>query len=59
MKKAAAVLLIIVFALLAACQATPESDIVVQKDLEQMIEQAQSTPRRRNAEYARTAAGRA
>lgn len=31
-------------ALLAGCQATPEGEIVVQKDLEQMIEKAQETP---------------
>lgn len=31
-------------ALLAGCQATPEQEIVVQKDLEQMIEKAQETP---------------
>lgn len=37
-------ILILATTLLTACQATPESDIVVQKDLEQMIEQAQQTP---------------
>ena len=31
-------------ALLAACQATPEEPVVIQKDLEQMIEKAQATP---------------
>ena len=30
-------------ALLAGCQATPEQEVVVQKDLEQMIEKAQAT----------------
>lgn len=30
--------------LLAACQPTPEKQVVIQKDMEQMIEKAQKTP---------------
>ena len=35
---------ILTVSFLTGCQATPEEDIVVQKDLEQMIEKAQATP---------------
>ena len=34
----------LIILLLAGCQPTPEESIVIQKDLEQMISQAQSTP---------------
>ena len=45
MKKYIAILLIIVMALsLTACQETPEEVIVVKKDMERMIEQAQTMP---------------
>ena len=30
--------------MLAACQPTPEKQVVIQKDMEQMIEKAQKTP---------------
>ena len=41
MKLLAAALAVVI---LIGCQATPEQEIVVQKDLEQMIEKAQATP---------------
>ncbi|MDD5017043.1 MAG: DUF6034 family protein [Eubacteriales bacterium] len=45
MKKALTMLLIIlmVSAFLAGCQATPDAPVVIQKDMEQMIEKAQET----------------
>jgi PBP1b-binding outer membrane lipoprotein LpoB len=45
MKKIMRLLLAVVISVfLAGCQATPEKEIVIQKDLEQMIEKAQETP---------------
>jgi hypothetical protein len=46
MKKAPMILCsaILAVSLISGCQPTPESDIVVQKDLEQMIDMAQATP---------------
>ena len=44
MKRIIGILLVtIVSVLLVSCQATPEKEIVVQKDMEQMIEKAQAT----------------
>ena len=45
MKKAIALFITLVFfiAILAACQATPDEPVVIQKDLEQMIEKATQT----------------
>ena len=43
MRKLCAVMLCLAF-MLAACQPTPEKQVVIQKDMEQMIEKAQKTP---------------
>lgn len=45
MKKILLILLtvLIVLMILAGCQATPENEVVIQKDLEQMIEKAETT----------------
>jgi len=47
MKKILHVMLVtaLVLVLMAGCQATPEKPVVVQKDMEQMIEKAQQTPK--------------
>ena len=49
MRKLCAVMLCLAF-MLAACQPTPEKQVVIQKDMEQMIEKAIAAPEVQPAE---------